>query len=168
MTRESELNTIIKNSFNLQDRSRLFKIPDPIHGTGIRNPCDLVGIIHGYPAYVESKLIKKEYEAFSLNRVEDHQYENLQWYNKNSQNKIYSLIIVGYYVPRKIKDIFIFDSNFVFEQYSQGVKSFKKKQILEWREKQSFCSINYKEIEGKRLEVISDLENIDTKIIRGF
>lgn len=169
MTRESQLNTIIKNSFNLQSyNSRLFKIPDPKAGTGIQNPFDIIGIIFGTPTYIESKLIKKEYEAFSLKRVEEHQYENLLWYKNKSNEKTYSLIIVGYYVPRKVKEIFIFDSSFVFSEYQKGVKSFNKKQILKWKENQLFLPINYKDIDEKRVEVIDNIDLLESKIIRSY
>jgi hypothetical protein len=163
---ESNLNTIIKNSINLLPKSRAFKIPDGRGGISIQSPMDSFGVLLGYPLYYETKLVKKNLNAFSFDRIEDHQYENLEFYHSSLVNKNYCLCIVGYYVPRVLKGVFIFDSHFVFEEHSKGIKSFKKKQLLEWK-KDYFIDINYHTVDNKRVELL-DLSSIESKIIKGY
>ena len=162
---EKNLNSIIKSSINLYGRAT--KIPDGQKGLSQQNPFDIFGAIHGYPLYIESKLIKKNLNSFSFNIVEDHQYENLSWYYNNLKCKKYCLIAVGYYVPRVIKGVFFFDIKFITDEKEKGVKSFKKNIITNWYDKKLCIPISSTIIDNKRKEIM-DLSNLEEKIIYGY
>lgn len=172
MTNEASLNTIIANSFSQLPLNRAIKISDPRGGIGIQNPFDHFGVYNGKPLYSESKILKK-LESFAFSKIEDHQYENLSFFSKALSDKCYTLIFLGIYVPHKMKILMTFDFDFLYEQKLTGKKSFFKKELDAWIEKGMFLDINYKNIEGEngkmtRKEIISSLEELDSKIIRGF
>lgn len=166
--RENNLNTIIKNSFNTVECSRCTKIPDPAKGEGITLPFDYFGLYKGVPLYGESKLLKTNLCAFNLSLIEDHQYENLHFYSSTSIKTPYCLYSIGYYIPRKLKVVFFFDSEFVYNEKINNVTSFKKPQIVNWYEKGLFLPINYTTVNEKRIELISHIETLDSVIIKQY
>jgi len=166
--KENDLNTIIKNSFNAIAHARAFKIPDGQHGISIQSPMDAFGAFQGFPLYYETKLIKNELNAFSFSKIEDHQFENLLWYHNNLVVDKFCLFIIGYYVPHSIKGVFIFDAKFVYDEAQKGLKSFKKPQMIKWKENGFFLPINYYTINGKRQELIENLESMGSKIIKEY
>lgn len=165
---ERNLNAIIKRSFDLQENSCCCKIPDGQKGQSIQLPFDLFGMYHGIPLYCESKLIKSNLNAFALNKIELHQYDSLHFYSTKSICKNLCIYSIGYYVPRSLKIVFFFDSEFIYNEFQSGIKSFKKQQMTNWHEKELFLPINYTTIDDKRVEVISNLERLEEKIIYGY
>lgn len=172
MTNEASLNTIISNSFSLLTGGKAFKISDPAGGMGSQNPFDHFGVFHGCALYSESKLIKNDIQSLQFSRIEEHQIANLKFFKENIKN-CYTLIFLGIYIPNKMKKILVFDFGFIYDQIQSGKKSFLKKELLLFLEKGMFLDINYTSVLDenhlpKRKEVISDLQDLDSKIIRGF
>jgi len=164
--KESNLNTIIQKTLNRKNWG--FKIPDPMHGTGIQNPFDLVGAYHGKPLYIESKLIKTEHLAFNFNKIEDHQIRNLRYLAESLKESI-CLVAVGYYVPRKLFNVFFFDIKTILNLKSQGVNSLKKKSITQLYQDGLYLPIEYEKIEVggsvKRVQYLQNFEQLEEKVI---
>lgn len=164
--KESNLNTIIQKSLNRVAWG--FKIPDPMHGTGIQNPFDLVGVYNHKPLYIESKLIKQEYTSFNFNRIEDHQIRNLTFLKSYLPDSL-CLIAVGYYVPRKLFDVFFFDIDTILNLKSQGINSLKKKNMLQLHQDGLYLPIEYEKIEVgdgiKRVQYLQNFTNLEDKVV---
>jgi penicillin-binding protein-related factor A (putative recombinase) len=164
--KEIQLNTIISRS--IKKIGWYHKISDPLGGTGIQNPFDGFGVINGYPLYIEAKLIKNGIYAFNFNKIEEHQITNL-----NEINKMLSiskcLIAVGFYKPRQLCEICFFDIDYINQLMADEVKSIKKKQLEQYRDKGFFMKINYVEEGNKRRQYIdlSKLSNLEDFIIDG-
>lgn len=158
--KESNLNTIISNSFNNYINSKCTKIPDPIQGRGIQLPCDYFGSYNGIPLYGESKLIKSNLNAWNFkNTVEEHQFENLHFY-ANQKVETLSIYTIGYYVPRQLKIVFVFDSEFVYNELKKGITTFKKPTIMNWYKNNKFLYI--------KKDLLQDLHLLKEKIIYGY
>ena len=130
--KESDLNTIINNSFKEIGFSH--KISDPIGGYGIQNPFDGFSVIKDKNIYWETKLIKNEYGSFNFNIIEDHQIKALTQIKNENKNNI-CLILVGYYIPRKLFEVFAFDIELMNELKSKGKNSLLKKEIMLYKDK---------------------------------
>lgn len=174
MTNEASLNTILANSFSELTECRAHKIADPKGGLGIQNPFDHFGVFNGKPLYSESKILKK-IEAFNFNKIEEHQYENLNFYQNALRGNCYTLVFLGIYIPRKMKVIIPFDFGFIYHTRLSGKKSFLKKELEFFLEKGLFLPINYQTFingEGKvvRKELIpsSSLSQLDQLLVRGL
>jgi hypothetical protein len=107
--------------------------------------------------YLESKLIKSNLNAWNFkNTVEEHQFENLHFY-ANQKVETLCLYSLGYYIPRVLKIVFFFDSEFVYNQLQNGLTSFKKNSILQWYNNNKFFVI--------KKDLIVDLYSLKEKII---
>jgi len=174
---ESDFNRILTHTVNHLPRSRAHKISDGAGGKAVQNPFDSFGILFGLPAYIESKYVKGLY-AFNLSRIEDHQYDNLEFYGRElSESGIphYCLIPVFFYSPREMKRVLFFDFEFINSEHKKGVSSFKQKTIISWMEQGFFFDIKalkFLNEEGKevRKDTILDLtkEALDKKIIKCY
>jgi hypothetical protein len=123
-------------------------------------PFDAFGSFNGIPMYLESKLIKSNLNAWNFkNTVEEHQFENLHFY-ANQNTETLCLFSIGYYIPNKLKIIFFFDSEFVYNQLQNGLTSFKKNSILHWYNNEKFFVI--------KKDYIQDLHLLREKIIYGY
>ena len=91
-----------------------YKIPDPSQESAIsssKRPFDGIAYFKDLGSfYFESKLDKHKLQAFSLSRVEDHQYENLLQLRTLGAN---TAVILGFWVSRKDYYFFVFDPLFL-------------------------------------------------------
>lgn len=91
-----------------------YKIPDPGQESACssgKRPFDGFAYFEGWgDFYFESKLSKHKLEAFSLDRVEDHQYKNLLELKRLGAN---TGVILGFWIPRKEYCFFVFDPEFL-------------------------------------------------------
>jgi penicillin-binding protein-related factor A (putative recombinase) len=170
--KESDLNTIIRNSF-LKKGNWCFKIPDPQGMAAMsssKSPFDLFGLTTEYVFYWESKLIKHEYSAFSFSSIEPHQLENLKKIKDLVKGTplepfVLTVVVLGVWIPRKSWELFIFDIDFILKEIESGNKSVKKKQLLDIREKKSILiskdlTFDYREVP---LKLIDSLEGLCQK-----
>lgn len=160
---ETSLNTCIQDSFKRLWWSK--KIPDPQAGRGVQLPFDGIATANGLPFYWEAK-IQKEYKAFNLSRVEDHQWENLLTIDKQLIVSHYTLIILGVWISRKSFRVFFFDTNYLWELKQRGIKSIKKNELLDLVDSSSFLEIKSEKCyNGSRKLYIQNLEELDKVII---
>ena len=150
---EQRLNTIINNNFKSIGFSH--KIADPAQGVGSQRPFDGFSVFNQKNFYWETKLLKG-YQAFSFGKIEEHQLLNLLLIKQKNQLAI-SLIILGVFIPYKFFDLFFFDINFIHKHILKGKKSFLKKELLFFKERNLFLSIK---------KEIFDIAIIMEKIIR--
>lgn len=91
-----------------------YKIPDPSQESAIsssKRPFDGIAYFKDLGSfYFESKLDKHKLQAFSLSRVEDHQYENLLQLREMGA---LTAVILGFWIPRKDYYFFVFDPLFL-------------------------------------------------------
>lgn len=128
---EANLNTILKNSIKYYG-GWCHKIADGVGGISTQNPFDSLGIFNNKPLYVEAKLIKGFY-SFNFNRIESHQTNNLMFIenslSKTIPNKFYSLVVVGFYEPRKFFYLLFFSIRTLDKLRKEGINSIKKKEL---------------------------------------
>ncbi len=134
---EQRLNTIINNNFKSIGFS--YKIPDPMQGLGVRRPFDGFSVLNSASFYWETKLLKG-FQAFSFRKIEEHQLLNLLLIKQKKLSTI-CLIILGVFIPYKFFDLFFFDINFIHKHILKGKKSFHKKELLFFKERNLFLSI---------------------------
>lgn len=163
---EADLNTIIKNS--IKEKGWCHKISDQGGQAYTENPFDLFGVYEGKPIYIESKLIKGGIYSLNLDRIEEHQYKNLNEIKEVLTVENYCLYAVGFYKPREMKIVMFFDSDYVWKEKQNGKKSFLKKELEEFYNQGKYYSIkSILEEDGKRHERIIDFDNLKEKIIYG-
>ncbi len=134
---EKKLNTIINNNFKHIGFS--YKIPDPMQGVGGQRPFDGFSVFNNKSFYWETKLLKG-YQAFSFKKIEEHQLLNLLIIKQKNQSAI-SLILLGVFMPYKYFDLFFFDKDFIHKLILEGKKSFLKKELLSFKERNTHLSI---------------------------
>ena len=168
LMKESQLNVTLKNSF-INYGGWCHKISDGVGGIGIQNPFDIFGIINNKPLYQETKLVKGLY-AFNFNRIEKHQFENLTFIenllSKTIPDKFYSLIVVGFYKPRKFFYVMFFNIKTLNEFKKSGIMSIKKKELQKYIEEGKYLSVVWEtDKTGKRKQFVKDINRIDEVII---
>jgi hypothetical protein len=82
--------------------------------------------------WFESKLIKYKLGAFSLDRVDDHQYASLLQIKRNGG---LTSVILGVWIPRKDYCFLCFDPEFLLTLKKHGKKSINKKELNFYFEK---------------------------------
>ena len=111
---EKDLNHDLVSLFNREGWS--WKIPDPDQramSSGGKRPFDGVAFFKDIGAYYfESKLIKNKLQAFSLDRIEEHQYENLLRLRSLGAE---TALILGFWASRKDYWFMCFDPLFLSE-----------------------------------------------------
>jgi hypothetical protein len=125
-----------------------YKIPDPAKAQALsssKRPFD--GFARFPPPvndfYFESKLIKNSVKAFSLNRVEDHQWGNLLQIKRCGG---LTAIILGVWTPRRDYWFLCFDPEFLLNLAERGKKSINKKELNFYCEKEYNISLKSKEL----------------------
>jgi penicillin-binding protein-related factor A (putative recombinase) len=108
-----------------------FKMPDPSYQEIMRGapkrPYDLYYVLGGITVHVEAKFLKG-YQAFSLKRVEDHQYENLLSVSKNTE-PLNAIVAIAIWEPRRTYDAFFFTID-LLNELRLKMKSINKKTML--------------------------------------
>jgi hypothetical protein len=108
-----------------------YKIPDPAQAQALsssKRPFD------GFARFsepindfwFESKLMKNKIGAFSLDRVDDHQYASLL---RIKQSGGLTAIILGVWIPRQDYWFMCFDPEFLLNLLNSGKKSINKKEL---------------------------------------
>lgn len=130
---EATLNRWIKNSFTWA-----YKIPDPprmVVQASNQRPFDGFAVDQNQGViFWEAKLVKGD-ERFAFNLIKPHQIDNLLRIKEAIQkdmlllSKIFCIIYVGFYIPRKGVRLFSFDINMIHSLMLEGKKSFLKKEI---------------------------------------
>lgn len=154
--KESDINTIIVNSFGENDKYFSYKIPDPpksVARIATERPFDGF-TVRSKPIYFETKLLKG-YQAFSFSLIKDHQLRNLDII-KRTNNEVESIIILAVWESRKYLDIYMFDILFILNRIRLGDKSVLKKELLSLEDKYSI------KVKNK----LFDAEEALSKIIR--
>jgi penicillin-binding protein-related factor A (putative recombinase) len=121
---EKDLNRDLTRLFN--NHGWAYKIPDPPASVALSaspRPFDGFAAFRGFDFFYESKLIKNKISAFSISRIEDHQFENLLKLRELGKE---TAIILGIWIARKSYHLLIFDAYFL---YTLGNKSVLKKQL---------------------------------------
>lgn len=93
-----------------------------------KRPLDLIGIFKGQPFAIESKFIKP-FSAFNLNRIEDHQIDNLTSINKTTDDDAFVGLFVAFWEPRTMYKFLFFDFNTILYMKEQGIQSIHKKTL---------------------------------------
>ena len=134
---EASFNTDLVNAF-FAEGGWAYKIEDARKGTAYssaKRPFDGFGIIayEGHPLEIkfESKFLKG-YQAFNLDRLAPHQYDNLLEIDRIGGNAVVPLAIRE---PSKLYDIFLFSARFLMDLKLQGISCITKKQLLACKEK---------------------------------
>jgi hypothetical protein len=121
---ERDLNRDITRLFNVHGWAH--KLPDPpasVALTASPRPFDGFAAFKDFDFFYESKLIKNKIAAFSIARIEDHQFKNLLRLRELGKE---TAIILGIWIARKTYQILIFDPYFL---YTFKDKSILKKQL---------------------------------------
>jgi hypothetical protein len=121
---EKDLNHDLIRMFNR--RGWAYKIPDPPASVALAaspRPFDGFAAFRGFDFFYESKLIKNKIAAFSIARIEKHQFENLLKLRELGKE---TAIILGIWVARKSYQLLLFDPDFL---YTLECKSILKKQL---------------------------------------
>ena len=103
-----------------------YKIPDAKGKTALatdKRPFDGLAAFEGFDFFFESKLIKNKISAFSIARIEPHQFENLLKLRELGKE---TAVILGIWIARKTYLFLTFDVYFL---YTLECKSILKKQI---------------------------------------
>ena len=130
MRSESELNTIIKNTI-IQGGGWAYKIPDPQQEysiSSVKRPFDGFGIFKGKPIYWESKF-SKCLASFNLQRIEDHQINNLLSIKKLCKDS-FVCIIWGVRIKKGENLVYVFDDIEHIAERRRERKNFTKKELL--------------------------------------
>jgi len=142
---EKDFNTIWNNMFKSIGFS--YKIPDPQKNqfgtiSDSKRPFDIFSCAFGRNWYVENKLVKGGYYSFNFNRIEDHQWNNLQKIHNDNKNNI-TVFGIGFYEKRKIFDFIVLDLELAkYLKESQG--SIKRKELLTLKENDMMITIKKK------------------------
>jgi hypothetical protein len=112
------------------------KMQDPTYqelmrGASLR-PYDMYYVLLGQCVHLEAKFLPG-YQCFALDRVEDHQYENLLKIKLQSTlappGAIEAIVAVAVWEPHKVYDVFFFDI-LLLSRLRDEMKSIKKKELL--------------------------------------
>lgn len=163
--KESDLNRIVFSSIrSLADNTFSEKISD---ASPTQKPFDGIACFENAYWNIESKLIKGEFTSFNLKKVEDHQIRNLQniRIQMRGQSGVKSIVLVGYYVPRKLFGFFLFDIDVIIELLSKDIFSIKKKDILSLRGRFFIEICSVKQPSGKREYLVDTGITWEEKII---
>jgi hypothetical protein len=154
--KESDLNTDLIRLFKAFGFA--YKIPDPAQTQALsasKRPFDgfarFSEPVNDF--YFESKLIKGDLKAFSLNRVEDHQLDNLL---KIKEKGGFTAVILGVWKPRKDYWFLCFDPGFLLSLAEQGKKSINKKELNFYCEKEYTISLKSKALIKFSPEMLQD------------
>jgi hypothetical protein len=93
--------------------------------------------------WFESKLMKNKIGAFSLDRVDDHQYASLL---RIKQSGGLTAIILGVWIPRRDYWFLCFDPEFLLSLTQRGKKSINKKELNFYCEKEYNISLRSKDL----------------------
>jgi hypothetical protein len=93
--------------------------------------------------YFESKLIKNNLKAFSLDRVEAHQLSNLLQIKRSGG---LTAVILGVWLPRRDYWFMCFDPEFLLDLMKRGKKSINKKWLIFYCEKEYNISLRNKDL----------------------
>ena len=142
---EKDFNTIWNNMF--KEIGFSYKIPDPQKNqfgtiTDSKRPFDIFSCAFQRNWYVENKLVKGGYYAFNFNRIEDHQWDNLEKIHKDTPSNI-TIFGIGFYEPRKIFDFIIIDLELA-KYLKESQVSIKRKELLYLKEKGFIITIKKK------------------------
>lgn len=166
--KESDLNTIIGRSIR---RTEFYhKMSDE---SSDQKPFDGFGILNNKPLYVEAKLIKNGMYSFNFNKIEDHQYENLERIanslNKSIGGSFYAIYMIGFFKSRDFFRVLCFSHETIRAMKEEGKKSLKKKELEAYIDSGKYLDIKYESIDmggkKKRYQFIQNLKNIDGVII---
>jgi penicillin-binding protein-related factor A (putative recombinase) len=91
--------------------------------------------------WFESKLIKNKISAFSLDRVDDHQYASLLQIKRSGG---LTAVILGVWIPRRDYWFLCFDPEFLLGLAKQGKKSINKKELNFYCEREYNISLRSK------------------------
>jgi hypothetical protein len=171
---EKDLNRDLIHLFVTQGKAWGYKIPDPPKQMALnssKRPFD--GISRFNPPindfYFESKLIKGNLKAFSLNRVEEHQLDNLLQIKEKGG---LTAVILGVWIPRRDYWFICFDPKFLLDLVKQGKKSINKKELNFYCEKEYNISLRSKDsikfstemLRDRIIDFLPDRETIIGKI----
>lgn len=161
---ESDLNRIIFSS--IRDKNEL-NFSEKISDSSPTKKCfDGIASFENKFWAIESKLIKGNFTSFNFKRLEQHQIDNLLKIRMQTINAsgVESVVIVGYFEPRKICGIFIFDILAIVDLLGKDIWSLKQDKILRMKEK-FFINISSVKQGNKRVQMVDDV-NWTSKIIR--
>lgn len=159
--KEADLNRIITRT--LRRDAWGFKIPDGREGIAVQNPFDVFGAIQGNPLYMESKLIKGGLYAFNFKKVESHQWKALLDLKAELPEAL-CLIAVGFWEARKRFQVMFFDVSFL-DGLRNNYTSILRKDLQRYELYGMFLNIETVKENGKRVQYVTDLLDIRTKII---
>jgi hypothetical protein len=135
-----------------------YKIPDPAQSqvlTSSKRPFDgfarFSEPVNDF--YFESKLIKNSLKAFSLDRVEDHQWSNLLQIKRSGG---LTAVILGVWIPRRDYWFLCFDPEFLLNLMELGKKSINKKELNFYCENEYSISLKSKDIIKFSPEILRD------------
>jgi len=132
MKDEAELNLIIKKSVEIYPNSRACKIPDPSSqfSQTIARPFDGFGAWKGTPLYWEAKYLKTLC-SFDLSRIEEHQIDNLLFYNKVLEEICpHCWVILGIKVARGDNRVYIFSDIKKIAERRKNKENYLKKELI--------------------------------------
>jgi hypothetical protein len=135
-----------------------YKIPDPAQSQVLlssKRPFD------GFARFsepvndfwFESKLMKNKIGAFSLDRVDDHQYTSLLQIKRSGG---LTAVILGVWIPRRDYWFMCFDPEFLLSIANQGKKSINKKELNFYYEKGYSISLKNKALINFSPEILRD------------
>lgn len=131
--KEKDLTTIVNSSFKKCENCWVYKIPDPPKGSATassKRPFDVFGYTDKYNFVIELKLIKSNLGSFNFNIIEEHQLYNLTFINKivnlYSDDQFYIGYGIGYFIPRKLFVLFLFENSTIQYLINKGITSLKK------------------------------------------
>jgi penicillin-binding protein-related factor A (putative recombinase) len=95
-------------------------------------------------------LIKNKVQAFSLKRVEDHQFESLRLIKQNGGHVA---VILGCWIPKKDYWFMVFDADLIYERRETSIK---QKELFSLCEKGYNISLRNKDFNMFKPELLMD------------
>jgi len=147
--KESDINTIIKNSFQYGDKFFAYKIPDPpkvATKISTERPFDGFSVNNKNVIFYETKLVKGM-GAFNFGLIKDHQYNFLNLIGSFNHANVKCLIIVAIWEPRTLFDLYFFNIKYI-------------KNIKENSEKKSILKKDFELLKEKRIHIKNKVFNV--------
>lgn len=134
---EKDFNSLFQKVVNDHPDGFAYKIPDPPKASisvSAKRPYDIIGAFNGKVLGIENKLIKSEFGAFNLSRLEEHQIPKLVETYTASKDDSYIGAGICWWQSRKLYSFFYFPITTLLWMQQNQIQSIPKKILVQLRD----------------------------------